>query len=116
MTNVQSAPRDYVQRRYLRLPIRVPAVSRIPAGPQEVREVQGTVRYISAGGLMLELPTYIPPATHVGVTIQAKAGPVPVEGQVIWARAWGSEFQHGLAFPQPKDADFAINLFIEESR
>lgn len=101
-------------RQYGRLPVALRAVGQTPqAGGGPLR---GTVRTIGVGGLTVEFPGEVPPGSHLRVVIERQRGPLEVEGRVVWTAAVSDVVLHGLAFPTPKDPEFAADLFIEEVR
>jgi len=46
--------------------------------------------------------------------LKTQRGPIQVEGKVVNARATGSTIRHGLAFEEPKDLHFALDLFFNQ--
>jgi hypothetical protein len=79
-------------------------------------EIRGTVRNVSAGGILAEFPVEMPPGKPVRVVLSSRQGPVKVEGTVVWVRGVGLGIHHGIAFPEPKARDFALDLFLAEHR
>jgi hypothetical protein len=80
------------------------------------QEVAGTVRDIGAGGLMAEFPVEMAPRSAIWLRLQTRRGPLEMEGRVVWTAAAQGTIQHGVAFPEPKDQDFAMDLFLSERR
>lgn len=78
--------------------------------------IRGVIRYIAAGGLMVELPVEVVPGSTLRVLFQTPQGPQEVEGRVVWTAFKGSKVRHGLAFPEPRGPEFLEQLFREEDR
>ena len=74
------------------------------------------VKDISDGGLMVQFPVLIVPGSHVALVLHTQDGPVAVEGEVVWAVPHGPWVHHGVAFPEPKERDFAWKLSVAEPR
>lgn len=102
------------RRRFERLPVSVPALCRTPQF--RGTEVRGIVRYVSAGGLMVELPVEVVPGSLIRLILPTRSGPLEVEGRVMWTAVNGTTIRHGLAFREPKAPDFAVDLFLGEKR
>ncbi len=66
----------------LRLPIGLPAAcqSKYPPGPR----LQGRTGNISREGLLLLLSVVMTPGTVLAVTLESPAGPISLEGVVVW--------------------------------
>jgi hypothetical protein len=101
-------------RRFSRFPVTVLALGRAPQFGET--ELLGTVRNISGGGLMAEFPVHIVPESRVRLVLHTRRGPLPLKGHVVWADPSGNATRHGIAFEQPKGHDFAMELFISETR
>ncbi len=101
------------QRRFLRFPAYLPVIGFAPQ--LELGEILGVVRTVSAGGLMVELPVELAPGSAVDLALLTQRGPLEVEAQTVWTAASGDTVRHGLAFPQPKELDFAVGLSVEGS-
>ena len=102
------------RRRFGRFPVSLPAAGRgshVGGG-----ELHGMVRTVGAGGLLVEFPVEIPAGSNIHLVLQTRLGPLPVECQVVWARATGGTVRHGLAFLEPMGRNFATDLFLEEHR
>lgn len=105
---------ELARRQHVRLPVLLPAVARMT--DSESGEVRGTVRNVSAGGILAEFPVEMPPGRPVRVVLSSRHGPVEVEGKVVWVRGVGLGIHHGIAFPEPKARNFALDLFLAEHR
>ncbi len=101
-------------RHFVRFSVVVPVVRR--AAQLGETDLRGTVRNISAGGLMVEFPVQLAAESRVSLELHTRRGPLPVTGHVAWADPPGEAIRHGIAFVQPKDHDFAMDLFLSESR
>ncbi len=107
-------PAEASRRRYVRLPVLLPAAGWVTDPPSA--KVQGTVRNVSAGGILAEFPQEMPPGRSVRVVLSSRQGLVEVEGTVVWVRGVGLGIHHGIAFPEPKNRQFALDLFLAEHR
>ncbi len=65
---------------------------------------------------MAEFPVEMVPGSSMDLVLQTRWGPLEVEGTVVWASASEGKIFHGVAFPEPKGQDFAVDLFVAESR
>ena len=102
-----------VGRRFPRFPLYLPVLG---LGSQlDHGELLGIVRNVSAGGMMVEFPVELVPGTGLDLALLTQNGPVEVEAQTVWATASQGTVRHGLAFPQPKDYDFAVGLHVEQT-
>lgn len=85
-------------RRYARFAIRLPVrCVRISARP--TRSCRGRTTNVSRGGLALELPERLPPATKVAVEIRTGIGSMRMEADVVWTRRAAGRtgpVRHGL--------------------
>ncbi|MBI4572339.1 MAG: PilZ domain-containing protein [candidate division NC10 bacterium] len=102
------------RRRFVRLPVVVPVVGRAVQFPGE--EIQGMVRNIAAGGVLVEFPVQMVPGSVVDLVLQTRGGPREMEGKVVWTSAVEGKIHHGIAFPEPKEQTFALELFLHENR
>jgi hypothetical protein len=102
------------RRRFERIPVSLPAVGRAAQFPGVA--LRGMVRYIAAGGLMVELPVEVVSGSTLHVLLQTRQGPREVEGKVVWTAATGGTVRHGLAFPESQGPEFLEELLREESR
>lgn len=102
------------RRQFARFPISLPLTGRAsqPGG----EEIRATVRTVSGGGLMAELRVEMTPGRAVTLVLQTRRGSVTSGGRVVWAAAGQGTIRHGVAFHQPKGQDFAVDLFVAESR
>jgi hypothetical protein len=64
----------------------------------------------------VEFPETIPPGTGLRLLLQTRRSPIEVQGKVVFARAMGTTFRHGLAFSQPKDFHFVLGLLIHDEK
>lgn len=101
-------------RRFRRFPVSLPVTGRAGQFPRE--DIEGVVRNVSAGGLMAEFPVRLLPGSAIGLVLQRRFGPLPLEGRVVWTSESGGTVRHGLAFPEPKWPGFAMDLFLDENR
>lgn len=100
------------KRRFARFPVSLPVLARAEHSPGQ--DVAGTVRDIGAGGLMAEFPVDMVPRSTIRLLLQTRRGPLEMEGRVVWTAATQGMIRHGVAFPEPKHQDFAIDLFLAE--
>jgi len=105
---------NHARRRFLRLPVSLPVVARVPQ--LGVTVLRGMVRTVSAGGLTTEFPISLVPDSVLALMLETREGPVEVEGRVVWARATPRAVRHGIAFFEPKPQTFATDLFVSQSR
>ena len=101
----------YGPRRFLRLSVSLPVIGLLPEGGGEL---SGTLLRAGEGGLEVEFPEAVTPGTEMRLMLKTQRGPIQVEGKVVNARATGSTIRHGLAFEEPKDLHFALDLFFNE--
>ena len=102
------------ERRFMRFPVFLPVIGRCPQ--LDHGEILGVVRNVSAGGLMVEFPVELGPGRAMDLALLTERGPLEVEARTVWTAIGGGTVRHGLAFPQPKERDFAAGLSIKESR
>ncbi len=100
------------KRRYARLPLSLPVSAWELERPGP--EVQGRLHRLAEGGLEVELPEAVAPGTSLRVGLHTRRGPIEVAGKVVFARASGTAVRHGVAFFQPKDSRFVLDLFLHE--
>ncbi len=100
------------KRRYARLNVSLP----VSAWPLETPgpELQGRLHRVAEGGLEVELPEAVVPGTPLGVRLHTRRGPIELTGKVVFSRATETTVRHGLAFFQPKDSHFVLDLFLHE--
>ncbi len=65
---------------------------------------------------MAEFPVQMVSGSTLGLTLQTPWGPLEVEGRVVWTAVAQGKVRHGVAFPEPKEQDFAVDLFVAGSR
>ncbi len=112
---VARQPQENVgRRRFVRLPVVVPVIGRAVQFPGE--EIRGMVRNIAAGGVLAEFPVQMVPGSVVDLVLQTRRGPRGMEGKVVWTSAVQGKIHHGIAFPEPKEPTFALELFLHENR
>jgi hypothetical protein len=64
---------------------------------------------------MVEFPVELAPGSVVDLVLQTRRGLLEVRAHIVWTAASGGTARHGLAFPHPKDPDFAVGLSREGS-
>ena len=102
------------RRRFARFSVSLPAMVR--ASQLGEQAVSATVWTVSAGGLTLDLPVELAIGTSVALVLQTRQGPINLEGHIVWAHTTKNVVFHGLAFPEPKHQEFALDLFLSENR
>lgn len=102
------------QRRFARLPVSIPATGRAPQVTETV--LNGVVRSVGSGGILVEFRQEIPVGNLMHVVLQARRGPVEIECRVAWITGDGGVIRHGLAFLTPQGPDFAESLFLDSDR
>ena len=102
------------RRRFARFSVSLPALVR--ASQLGEQAVPATVWTVSAGGLTMDLPVALATGTSVALVLQTRQGPLDLEGRIVWAHPTKDVVFHGLAFPEPKDQEFALDLFLSENR
>lgn len=111
---VSPSSQAFGRRRYARFPVDLQVVSRAPQLPGEA--IPGIVRNVSCGGLMAEFPLHLVSGCTVDLTLQTPWGPLELEGKVVWSASAKEQTHHGVAFLEPREQDFAVDLFIAGSR
>ena len=101
-------------RRFERIPISLQATCQAPQFPG--MGIRGMVRYIAAGGLMVELPVEVVPGSTMRVLLQTRQGSREVEGKVVWTAVNRDKIRHGLSFPEPQGPDFLEECLRKEGR
>ena len=71
---------------------------------------------VGGGGLMAEFPVDMAPREAVSLVLETRRGPLEVDGRVVWTAAANGKIRHGVAFWEPKGQEFAVDLFVSESR
>ena len=99
-------------RRFDRKPVSLPAIGWAPQFPGTA--LQGMVRYVGGGGMMLEFPVEVVRGSFLRVVLQTRQGPLEVEGEIVWTAFHGGVIRHGFTFPEPKGPDF-VDLVVGES-
>jgi hypothetical protein len=87
-------------RQFPRHPVQCPIRYRAP-GVDTTELSAGWTRNLSEGGLGLELPERLPPATRLRLWLFTDEGSLAVEGQVVWEAAapqGSGGILHGVAF------------------
>jgi len=102
------------RRQFLRIPLSLSMSGRVDEPSQQ--ELLGTVCNLSAGGMMVELPVGMPPGCRMRAVLQTRQGRLEVDGKIVWTVAQGVAVRHGIAFVEPKERDFALDLFLAENR
>ena len=108
---IKQVQAPYGPRRFLRLSVSLPVIGLVPEGGGELL---GTLHRAGEGGLEVEFPAEVAPGTLMRLVLQTQRGPIQVEGKVVNARATGATVRHGLAFHEPKDFHFVLDLFFNE--
>ena len=106
--------RAYGRRQFARFPLSLPLIGR--ASQLGGEEIRGMVRNVGGGGVMVEFPVEMMPGGTVTLVLQTRRGAITVEGRVVWAVAADGKIRHGVAFHEPKGQEFAVDLFVAESR
>ncbi len=99
-------------RRFERISVSLPAI--VKTSQFRGMAIRGVVRYIGAGGLMVELPVQVVSGSLVHVQLQTPRGPREVEGKVVWTAINRGKIRHGLAFPDPQGPDFLDEFFCKK--
>ena len=102
-------------RRFPRYPVEVPVWCwmRTWSGPPETSYAAGVARTLSQGGVMVELPTLVPPPSLLDLLLRTPAGEVTAAGRVVWSRgradaeAEAGVSQHGVQFLDMEPDKFA---------
>jgi len=102
------------RRRFLRLPLFLPVIGHLPQSGEG--QVRGITRNVGSGGMMAEFPVGAVPGSEIRTVLHTQRGPVELAGMVVWTSATGDRVRHGVAFQEPKDLDFAVDLFLSERR
>lgn len=102
------------KRRYARLEVSLPVSAWAVERPGA--ELRGRLCRVAEGGMELEFPETVPPGTVLRLLLQTRRGSTEVQGKVVFARALGGAFRHGLAFSQPKDFHFVLGLLIHDEK
>jgi len=84
------------QRRYARFPVLVVVRTRAPQFGGT--DVKGVVRNLGAGGLMAEFPGELGRGRAVDLTLETRAGPLTLDGRVVWTAAGEGHVRHRVAF------------------
>jgi hypothetical protein len=102
------------RRRFLRLPVFLPVIGHMPQSGES--QVRGITRNVGSGGMMVEFPVGVVPGSEIRTVLHTQRGPVDLAGRVVWTSATGDRVRYGVAFQEPKDQDFAVDLFLSERR
>jgi PilZ domain-containing protein len=100
-------------RRFERIPVSLSAI--VKTSQFRGMTIRGVVRYMAAGGLMVELPVEVVSGSIVHVLLQTRQGPQEVEGKVVLTAVSKGKVRHGLAFPEPQGPDFLEEFFRTET-
>lgn len=109
---IKQVQAPYGERRFPRLPVSTPVIGLASEGSGQ--ELRGTLHCAGEGGLAVEFPKAVAPGTPMRLLLLTQRGQIEVEGKVVNARATGTTVRHGLAFQEPKDFHFALDLFFDE--
>jgi len=102
------------RRRFIRLPVSLPVIGWIP--DRAGLEIRGIALRVGAGGLEVEFPQAIPPGSTLRVVLKTRRDPIEADCRVVFATKTGTTVRHGLAFLEPKDPNFAMELYLRESQ
>lgn len=87
----------------------VPVRCRVGADANRSRELMGTTRNLSLGGLLLLLPQNLVPGTVVHLKLGFPEGPITAKGTVVWEgsqrTAEGRYYYHGIKLLSFAEAD-----------
>ena len=61
---------------------------------------------------MAEFQVLMVAGSTLGLELQTRWGPMEVEGTVVWTAVGEGTVRHGVAFPEPKKEEFAMDLFV----
>ena len=107
---------SHIRREHVRVPLDLPATYQQPGGA----EGRGQVKNLSDGGLLLEAPESLPPATHLRLQLHTHQGVRTFEGEVLWNDAerhgHNPPVTHGIRFTSPVVTGLAVDVFIGESQ
>lgn len=112
--DVSQARKNVGQRRFARFPVVLPVIGR--AAQSGGKEIRGMAWNVGGGGLMAEFPVDMAPREAVSLVLETRRGPLEVDGRVVWTAAANGKIRHGVAFWEPKGQEFAVDLFVSESR
>jgi len=112
--DVSQARKNVGQRRFARFPVVLPVIGR--AAQSGGKEIRGMVWNVGGGGLMAEFPVDMAPREAVSLLLETRRGLLEVDGRVVWTAAANGKIRHGVAFREPKGQEFAVDLFVSESR
>ncbi len=102
------------KRRFIRLPVSLPVIGWIP--DRAGLEIRGNALRVGAGGLEVEFPQAILPGSTLRVVLKTQPDPIEADCRVVFATKTGTTVRHGLAFLEPRDPNFAMELFFREGR
>lgn len=102
------------RRRFIRLPVSLPVIGWVP--DRSGLEIRGIALRVGAGGLEVEFPQAILPGSTLRVVLKTQPDPIEADCRVVFATQTGTSVRHGLAFLEPKDSHFAMELYLRESR
>jgi hypothetical protein len=60
---------------------------------------------------MAEFPVQMVAGSTLNLSLHTRWGPIDVDAKVVWTAVIEDKVRHGVAFPEPKDQDFALGLF-----
>lgn len=92
-------------RRYARFDVSLP-VRCTRTSTRSTETWRGRTANVSRGGLAVELPTRLAPATAVAVEVRTDIGPMRFAADVVWTRRMTGRrgvVRHGLSFPHRSD-------------
>ncbi len=91
---------------------RFPSGLQVTAWAAQFRHMtlHGTVCNLGAGGVMADFLAQIVPGSSLQFLIQSGSGTLRKEGRVVWTALLEGQVRHGIAFLNPEDSQFALDL------
>jgi hypothetical protein len=59
---------------------------------------------------MAEFSVELVPGSQVALTLHTRSGFMQETGRVVWAANSGRTIRHGMAFLEPKERDFGVDM------
>lgn len=104
-------------RRHARFDVNLP-VRCTRTSAKATESWRGRTANVSRGGLAVELPRRLAPATTVAVEVRTGIGPLRVEAEVVWTRRMTGRsgiVRHGLSFAHRSDLlDLPVGALLGE--
>jgi hypothetical protein len=113
--NRSRSPRPPTTRKHSRFAVSLPVrcTRLIRGAPKTWR---GRTADVSGGGTAVELPTRLPPGTHVAIEVRTAIGPMRVEAEVLWTRRVPERpglVRHGLCMADRSEVfDLPIGVLL----